>query len=241
MKPHLWFIRFIGLIVPRRLRADWRQEWEAELRYRERLLAEWARLDWHNKLELLRRSTSAFWDALLLQPQRLEEEMFQDLRFGVRMLLKHKGFTAVAILTLALGIGANTAIFSVINALMLRSLPVTNPEELVLLSINQRIGHTALFARPGRSFTFSYTLYGRLRDGKHALSGIAAAGGISQRRMIASGLGGTEPEFISAQEVSGNSFTLLGVSTAAGRILTQDDDRAGNPQPVAVISHSFWQ
>src|SRR5882672_1738596 len=79
-RPHLWLIAVIGVIVPRRLRADWRQEWEAELRYRERLLAEWDRLDWRNKLELLRRSASAFWDALVLQPQRLEDEMFQDLR-----------------------------------------------------------------------------------------------------------------------------------------------------------------
>src|SRR5215475_9376174 len=89
LKPHFWLIRVIGVIVPRRLRADWRQEWEAEWRYRERLLAEWDRLDWRNKIELLRRSLSAFWDALVLQPQRLEDEMIQDMRFGLRMLLKH--------------------------------------------------------------------------------------------------------------------------------------------------------
>ncbi|HYV06964.1 MAG TPA: hypothetical protein VFB82_20375, partial [Blastocatellia bacterium] len=75
----LWLISLIGVIVPRRLRAGWRQEWEAELRYRELLLADWDRLNWKTKLDLFYRSLGAFWDALLLQPQRLEDEMFHDL------------------------------------------------------------------------------------------------------------------------------------------------------------------
>src|SRR5215813_6770387 len=126
----LWLIRVIGVIVPRRLRANWRQEWEAELWRREELLAQWDRLDWRQKLDLLRRSASAFWDALWLQPKRLEDEMFQDLRYGVRMLLKHKSFTVVAALSLALGVGANTAIFQLLDAARLRMLPVKNPQEL---------------------------------------------------------------------------------------------------------------
>src|SRR5262245_25066577 len=175
MKPYLWLIKFIGVMVPRRSRADWRQEWEAELRSREMLLAEWDNLNWRTKLDLLRRSLGAFWDALLLQPRRLEDEMFQDLRFGARMLLKNKGFTAVTALTLALGIGANTAVFSVINTLLLRSLPVSNPGDLVLLSVNQRVGHEA-FGPPGRSHSFSYPLYERLRDENRSLAGLFGAG-----------------------------------------------------------------
>src|SRR5499427_9102989 len=113
----LWLIRFIGVIVPRRFRARFRQEWVAELEYREELLARWDRLDWRNKLELLWRSLGAFWDALWLQRQRWEDEMIQDLRYGVRMLLKSKVFTAVAVLSLALGIGANTIVLSLVEAL----------------------------------------------------------------------------------------------------------------------------
>jgi hypothetical protein len=93
----LWLIRLIGVIVPRRLRAGWRQGWEAELRCRERLLAERDRLNWQAKL-VLRRSLGACGDALLLQPQRREDEVFQDLRFGARMLWKQPGFTAVAVI-----------------------------------------------------------------------------------------------------------------------------------------------
>src|SRR5947209_5751684 len=132
-KPHPWLIRIIGLIVPRRLRADWRQEWEAELRYREELLAEWDKLNWGAKHDLLWRSLGAFRDALLLQPKRLEDEMFQDLKFGARMLLKNPGFTAVVVMTLALGIGANVALFSVVNGVLLNPLPFPHPEQLITL------------------------------------------------------------------------------------------------------------
>src|SRR5262245_16286567 len=125
-----WLITFIGVIVPRRFRARFRQEWEAELEYREALLARWDKLGRRAKLELLWRSAGAFRDAIWLQPRRLEDEMIQDLRFGVRMLLKSPAFTLAAILSLAIGIGANTALFSVVNAVLWRPLPYPDAERL---------------------------------------------------------------------------------------------------------------
>src|SRR5262245_20236489 len=140
-KPHLWLIKFIGVIVPRRLRADWRREWDAELRCREESLADWDRLDWRNKLDLLRRSLGAFWDAMLLQPRRLEDEMIQDLRIGLRALGSQPGFTFAAALALALGIGATTLIFSVVNAVLLRPLPFPDADRVI--RIEERHGQSA--------------------------------------------------------------------------------------------------
>jgi hypothetical protein len=152
-KPHLWLIAALGVIVPRRLRGDWRQEWEAELRYREMLLAEWDRLDGRHKLELLRRSCGAFADALWLQPRRLEDEMFQDLRFGARMLLKHKSFTVITLLSLAVGIGANTAIFSLANAVLFPTPAVADAKSVV-----------SIFGDGRDSFAVSYPDYRDYRE-----------------------------------------------------------------------------
>jgi predicted permease len=228
---NIWLIIVIGVIVPRRLRADWRQEWEAELRYRAELLAEWDNLNWRTKLELLRRSLGAFWDALLLQPKRLEDEMFQDFRFGIRLLLKHKGFTAVAVLSLALGIGANTTIFSLINAALLKTLPVKDPQRLVFFMV----------AGPqGMGAGFSYPLLDQFNGNNHSFTGIIAANTAGRMRLSELGAGG-QVELVQAGRVSGNFFSELGVGAVAGRTLTEDDDSPTGAQPVAVISYNFWK
>ena len=242
MKPHLWFINFIGVIVPQRLRADWRQEWQAELRYREMLLAEWDRLDWRHKLELLWRSTSAFWDALCLQPQRLEDEMFQDLRYGVRMLLKQPGFTVIAVLSLALGIGANTAIFSLVAAVMLKSLPVQEPEKLLLFGKAESAGMTNGF--PDESWDlFSYPLYEDVRRHNEVFSDVAALLSIpwSVHGTVNANGSESEPQRFEVRLVSGTYFTALGVNAGLGRTINEADDLNPGGHPVAVVSHALWQ
>jgi putative ABC transport system permease protein len=198
------------------------------LRYREALLTEWERLDWRNKLDLLLRSLGAFRDALLLQPRRLEDEMFQDLRFGVRMSLKSPGFTLIAALLLALGVGANTAIFSVIDAVLLRMLPVKEPERLVLLG---RSGG-------GRQTdNLTYDMYEQFRDHDRTLSGVTA---YYPLRLTVSVEGQQEPA-LSGQLVTGGYYEVLGVNAALGRTITPDDDRASGAHPVCVISDGYWR
>src|SRR5262245_16654553 len=227
----LWLIRFIGVIVPRRFRARFRQEWEAELEYREALLARRDRLGWRNKFELRWRSLGALWDALLLQQLRWEDEMIQDLRFGVRMLLKHKGFTIVATLMLALGIGANTAIFSLLDAVLLKMLPVKQPEQLVAL---KKAGPR------GASMNFSYPLIERLRDDNLVFAGILATSGVSRAKMRVEGVGSGQSEYAARETTSGGYFATLGVTALLGRTFTDEDDKTPGGQPIAVISYGFW-
>jgi putative ABC transport system permease protein len=222
----LWLIRFIGLIVPQRLRADWRQEWEAELRHREALLAEWDRLDGRNKLILLWRSTSAFWDALWLQPKRWEDEMFQDMRFGLRMLLKHPGFTLIAVLTLALGIGANTAIFSVVNAVIIRPLPYPEPDRLVILDEVPPGGGQFAIA-PGNFVDW--------RDQNGSFVGMAAF-----QRMSLNLTGHGEAELLPGLRLSANSFALLGIKPARGRDFLPEEDQTGYNR-VVILSYGLWR
>ncbi|HKQ79884.1 MAG TPA: ABC transporter permease [Blastocatellia bacterium] len=220
----LWLIRIIGVIVPRRLRANWRREWEAELSHREELLAEWDRLDWGAKLDLLRRSASAFWDAVWLQPKRLEDEMFQDLRYGVRMLRKSPAFTLITIISLAIGIGANTAIFSLANAVLLRPLPIPQPERVVTITSARE------------AFPVSYPNYKDFRDRNQVLSGLLCWGelplslGLGEQTVQAPGM-----------LVSGNYFSVLGVQPALGRFFAPEEDQTPGTHPVIVISHRAWQ
>src|SRR5262245_13757164 len=230
----LWLVRVIGVIVPRRLRADWRQEWEAELRYRERMLAEWERLDWRNKLALLRRSLSAFWDALWLQPKRLEDEMFQDIRFGLRMLRTHKGFTAVAVFSLALGIGANTAIFSVVNSVLLIPLPYEQSDRLVMVWDNnpelsrQHEGpspgnyqdlakETSIFASSAAWYVTARTLTGE-RDAEQVQCALVTPDFFTTLRVQAA-----SGRVFSAAETEGTSVTLATQYDAGDRLVIISD------------------
>jgi putative ABC transport system permease protein len=228
VKPHLWLIKFIGVIVPRRLRTDWRQEWEAELRYRETLLTDWDKLDWQTKLDLLWHSMGAFADALWLQPRRLEDEMFQDLRYGVRMLFKNPGFTFVAVLTLALGIGANTAIFSLVKAVLLRPLPYHDPDRLAMLWTDD----------PKRNIHEEGTSYPNFQDWR-SQNQLFTDMAICSRGIPAFLTGGDEPERVMRDYVSANIFPLLGVTPALGRTISPDDEQRG--ARVVVLSHGLWQ
>lgn len=173
--------------------------------------------------------------------------MLSDLKFAFRQLLKSPAFTLVAVLSLALGIGANTAIFSLVNEVALKTLPVKNPQELVLfnwLSDSPGMMHSTWgwgsidpVTKLQTSSSFSKLTYERFRDHSQTLAGAMAFAPLDSSTVVADG----RAEVVSqSQVVSGNFFSGLGVSAQLGRILGPEDDRPGAP-PAAVISDQYWQ
>src|SRR5438094_7302993 len=162
------------------------------------------------------------------------ETFIQDLRYGLRQLRRSPGFTNVAMLTLALGIGVNTAIFSVINAVMLRMLPVETPEQLVQVGFQGK--------HSGESFvgeSFSYPLFKELRRQNQVFTDIAAFDYWDSLDARPANAGSTN-ERIKAQMVSVNFFSMLGLRAVIGRTFAPDEDNGVGAHPVAVISYALW-
>jgi len=156
--------------------------------------------------------------------------VFQDIRYALRMLTKNPAFASVVVLTLALGIGANAAIFSLLDQVLLQSLPVPNPDQLMVLSAYEPKDG------PDTNSSFSYPMYQDLRDRNSVFSGVIARGGAQMNVSY-----GDQTERVRGELVSGNFFDVLGVRPWAGRLFTQDDDRTPSAHPVAVLSYSYWE
>ncbi|HEU4713066.1 MAG TPA: ABC transporter permease [Pyrinomonadaceae bacterium] len=171
--------------------------------------------------------------------------LLQDLRYGLQMLVTHRAFTAIAVLTIAIGVGANTALFSVVDAVLLKKLPVNKPDELVLLSASwdgQKFGTGGFYGSNrldrqtgltvGTSFPFQ--TYTRLRQDSGPLSDVFAFSEVDMNLNVAG-----QAEVVRGQVVSGNYYTALGVPAILGRTITDADDNA-SAAAVAVLGHRFW-
>ena len=166
------------------------------------------------------------------------ETIFQDIRYALRMLAKTPAFTSVAVLTLALGIGANTAIFTIVNALLLKMLPIKAPQELVAVGDPTRVNDRS--SGTPQIDLFSYPLYKEFRDNNTVFNGLIAGGTEHRIDVDASAAGGASNEQIVGRLVSGNYFSVLGVDAAVGRLLAETDDIQENANPVVVLSYGYW-
>ena len=235
-------LRALSYLVPAQ-RADWLREWEAELTYA-----------WHSsqfrgptnelleptgrrhkqapsrvvRLTIALRCFGALEDAFWLRMRRRDNTMvLQDIRYAVRTLGKNPLFTAVVLLTLALGIGANTAIFTLVDAVLLRPLPVAHPEELADVYTTCRRGFPWC--------TSSYPDFIDYRDRSTTFADMAAFGGTQL-----SVDDGESANVAGGMFVTGDYFTMLGVNALHGRTILPDDDRVGDPRPVILLSHRMW-
>ncbi|MGA9060761.1 MAG: ABC transporter permease [Terracidiphilus sp.] len=162
--------------------------------------------------------------------------LFHDLRYALRQLRKAPGFTVTVVVTLALGIGANSAIFTLFDQVLLRMLPVQNPQELVRFEWHGGFSGSASSFGGDFNNYFSYPMYKDLRDGNQVFHGVAAADranvGVSWRN---------QAETKDVEIVTGNYFQVLGLRPALGRLLTPQDDTVKNANPVLVLSYAYWR
>ena len=156
------------------------------------------------------------------------DAVMQDVRYGGRMLRAHKGFTVVVVLSLAAGIGANSAIFSIANAMLLKAVPVPEPERLYLARFQSRVPAVQ---------RVSYPLFDQLRAGFPTANGLAAMSRVARMRLATDG----EPEAAAVQLVTGEFFGVLQLAPQLGRGLTPDDNRTMGGHPVTTISDAFWR
>ena len=162
------------------------------------------------------------------------ESIVQDLRYAVRTLRQAPAFTAASILTLALGIGANTAIFQLLDAIRLRSLPVPDPQQLAKI----QIANGRPFGVSHYSDNLSYPIFEQIRQHQEAFSGVFAwDSGYGAERIGT----GEQARMVPVLRVSGDFFPTVGIAPAAGRLLAPDDDLRGCAEPRVVLSHTFWQ
>ncbi|HEX6464380.1 MAG TPA: ABC transporter permease, partial [Vicinamibacterales bacterium] len=170
----------------------------------------------------------------------LIESVLQDLRYALRIIRREPGFSLVVVLILGLGIGANVSTFTVMNALLLRPLPVPHPEQLVIVGDPDSVG-SSWHGSPETKYV-SYPVFQDVRDRNHVLTGLYASGQLSSPDVFVREPGSTGAiEHPSLRTVSGNFFEVLGVSACVGRTLTPEDDRMGAAAPVAVVSNGYWQ
>ena len=170
----------------------------------------------------------------------LIESVLQDLRYALRILAREPSFSLVVVLILGLGIGANVATFTVLNALLLRPLPVPHPDQLVTIGDPDSVG-SSWHGSPEYKYV-SYPVYQDVRDRNHVLTGLYASGQLNSPDVIVREPGSTGAiEHPVLRAVSGSFFDVLGVPAAAGRTLMPEDDRVGAGAPVIVLSHGYWQ
>jgi len=215
-------------------------EFEAEIQEHLHLLAEKFEVQGMSREEAARAARRQFGNATLLHEDRRElqslpsiEALWHDLRYGFRTLRKNLGFTAVAVLTLALGIGANTAIFQLIDALRLRTIPVKEPQQLVTVELADSTGIRG--SRSSSDPVITNPIWEKLRDHQDVFSGVLAWGSNSF------GLSPVGEGLAQGLFVSGDFFPVLGVRPLMGRVFAASDDRRGCGLPGAVVSYAFWQ